>query len=270
MYKDRFAGDPVAIRLINRLYADVGAFFCNTRRGAPQTCPICTGPTNSTNSSTLCNQCRAARNDHGGALADLVVPLAYAKARMPSMHQSAHHVREYKAPSPAPRCAQDLQLMAGAATYLHGRCIAAAVGAWQAVTFVPSTTRPGGSPPIAGIARRVHSVYPADAKVGLVVGPGADAPRSAPRPDRFTVPDEYLPQVVGRHVLVVEDTWVSGDKAQSAALALKAAGATCVTILCVTRWLRYDWDDHRELIGRLTEPYDAAHCPVTGSACPPD
>jgi hypothetical protein len=148
--------------------------------------------------------------------------------------------------------------MAGAATYLHGNCISAVMGAWHAVTFVPSTTRPGGNPPIAGIARRVHSVYPARAKVGLAVGPSGGAPRaSVPRPDRFTVPDEYLPQVVDQHVLVVEDTWVSGDKAQSAALTLKAAGATCVTILCVTRWLRYDWDDHRELIDTLTEPYDA-------------
>jgi hypothetical protein len=202
-------------------------------------------------------------------LADLVVPLAYAKARMPSMHQSAHHVREYKAFPPAPRCARDLQLMAGAATYLHGPCISATVGPWQAVTFVPSTTWPDGNPPIAGIARRVHSVYPTRAKVGLAIGPGIDAARSpVPRADRFTVPNEYLPHVIDQHVLVVEDTWVSGDKAQSAALALKAAGAACVTILSVTRWLRYDWEDHRELIATLTEPYDAARCPVTGSTCP--
>jgi hypothetical protein len=136
---------------------------------------------------------------------------------MPSMHQSAHHVRAYKAPTPALRCAQDLKLMAGAATYLHGRCIEAAVGEWQAVTFVPSTTRPGGNPPIADIARTVHDVYPSRAKVGLAVGPGA----------------------------------------------------RCVTVLCVTRWLRYDWADHRELIETLTEPYDAARCPVTGSSCAP-
>lgn len=82
------------------------------------------------------------------------------------------------------------------------------------------------------------------------------------------MPDEYRPQGAGQHVLVVEDTWVSGDKAQSATLALKAAGAMRVTILCVTRWLRYDWLDHRELIETLTEPYDAARCPVTGSFCP--
>lgn len=230
---------------------------------------VCTGPANATNEPELCSPCRAAREAHGDSVADLVVPLAYVKGRMPSMHQSAHHVRAYKAPSPAPGCARDLELMAAAATYLPGPCIEATVGEWQAVTFVPSTTRPGVSPPIAGIARRVHSVYPAWDKVGLALGPAFDASRSSgPRPDRFVVPDEYVPQVVGRHVLVVEDTWVSGDKAQSTALALKAAGATCVTILCVTRWLRHDWLDHRELIETLTEPYDAARCPVSGSSCP--
>lgn len=260
---DRFTADPVAVRLINRLYADVGGFFCNSRRDRPDTCHVCTGPTIT---PPLCGPCREARNEHGRSLADLVVPVAYAKGRMPSMHQSAHHVREYKAPSPAPRCAQDLQLMAGAATYLHGPCIGAAVGPWRAVTFVPSATRPDH--PLASIASRVHSVYPACAKVGLAIGPGFDAPPSrVPRPDRFTVPDTFRSLVVGQHVLVAEDTWVSGDKAQSAALALKAAGATCVTVLCVTRWLRYDWPDHRQLIESLVEPYNAARCPVTGTPC---
>jgi hypothetical protein len=116
----------------------------------------------------------------------------------------------------------------------------------------------------------VHGVHSSCAKVGLAIGPGGTAPRSTiPQPNRFFVPDEYVPQVTDKHVLVIEDTWVSGDKAQSAALALKAAGARRVTSLCVTRWLRYDWEDHRALIETLTEPYDAARCPVTGSCCPP-
>lgn len=268
---DRFSNDEVADRLIKGLYTSVGGIFCNTRRGAPGTCSVCTGPASATSSPPLCNQCRNARDEHGSSLADLVVPLAYAKGYMPSIHQSAHHVREYKAASPAPRCALDLQLMAGAATYLHGRCIGTAVSGWHTVTFVPSARRPGAGHPIAQIARRVHSVYPASNKIGLVIGPGFETPPTrTPRPDRFTVPDRHLPDVVGKHVLVVEDTWVSGDKAQSAALALKAAGAFCVTVLSVTRWLRYDWPDHREFIETLTEPYDASLCPVTGSSCPPD
>jgi phosphoribosylpyrophosphate synthetase len=77
-----------------------------------------------------------------------------------------------------------------------------------------------------------------------------------------------LPKIAGRHVLVVDDTWVSGGKAQSAALALKLAGAARVTIVCIGRLLSYRWDEHRLLIDSLSEPYDAMRCPVTGSVCP--
>lgn len=159
--------------------------------------------------------------------------------------------------------------MATGATFVHGRCIAATTGWWQAVTFVPSAARPGGEHPVADLARAVHSVHDDTAKVALKVGPGlGEPPARAPRPDRFVVPTVYQPVISDRHVLVVDDTWVSGTKSQSAAIALKDAGAARVTILCVTRWLRYDWDDHRQLIETLDEPYDAMRCPVTGGGCP--
>jgi hypothetical protein len=261
--------DPVVARLASRLYADVGAFFCNTLRHDQRVCVVCTGPAKTQADPPLCAQCRSGQETYGTTLADLVVPLAYAKGRMPSIHQSAHHVRAYKALTPAPECAQDLQLMMGAATYLHGRCITATVGWWQVVTFVPSAGHSGGEHPVAALARTVHGVYPAASKIALATGPGFDLPPTrTPRPDRFVVPEEYRPAIVGQHVLVVDDTWVSGNKAQSAALALKAAGATCVTVLCATRWLRYDWTDHRDLIESLVEPYDAMRCPVSGGRCP--
>jgi predicted amidophosphoribosyltransferase len=267
--KDRFVDDPVAKRLISSLYANVGAFFHNALRVGPRICSLCAGPATMASGLPICAQCRSARNMYGNSLADLVVPLAYAQGWMPSMHQSAHHVRAYKAQPPAPKCVQDLEFMTGTAAYLHGRCIAATVGMWQVVTFVSSAKRPGAAHPVAGLAQKVHNVYPSTTRLLLDIGPEFDAPPvRAPRPDRFVVPIAHRPLVAGKHVLVVDDTWVSGDKAQSAALTLKAAGARCVTILCVTRWLRYDWDDHRELIDTLTEPYDAARCPVTGSSCP--
>ncbi len=158
--------------------------------------------------------------------------------------------------------------MAATATYLHGGCIEAVVGAWQAVTFVPSTRFPGSVQPIAAIARQVHGVHPSTAKVGLDIGPGLEATDRVPRADRFVVPAEYVSAIAGRHVLVVEDTWVSGGKAQSASIALKAAGAACVTVLVLARWLNYTWQDHRQLIEILTDPYDATRCPVTGGECP--
>jgi hypothetical protein len=217
----------------------------------------------------LCPQCRNADETYGSGLADLVVSLAYAKGRMSPTHQSHHHVYSYKRQPPALKCVQDLHLMMAGATWLHGTCVARTVGWWQAVTFVPSMNRPGPDHPAAGLARQVHKVYPNTARVLLEIGPGyTDGPPRCPRPDRFIVPAEFHSAISGRHVLVVDDTWVSGDKSQSAALALKAAGAARVTVFCAARWLRYDWSDHRQLIDTLREPYDAMCCPVTGGTCP--
>src|SRR5437763_1887298 len=101
-----------AATLSTRLYTEVGAFFCNTRRGASGVCAVCTGPA----TVPLCPQCRNADETYGSDLADLVVPLAYAKGRMSPSHQSEHHVYSYKRQPPAPKCAQDLHLMMAGAT----------------------------------------------------------------------------------------------------------------------------------------------------------
>ena len=84
----------------------------------------------------------------------------------------------------------------------------------------------------------------------------------------MTSPESHAPVVAPPHVLVVDDTWVSGEKAQSAALALKAAGARAVTIICIGRWLSTRWVAHKALIDALGTPYDALQCPVTGGTCP--
>lgn len=152
---------------------------------------------------------------------------------------------------------------------LHGRCIAHEVDWWDTVTFVPSAARPGADHPAVDLARQVASLREDTARILLDIGPGyADAPERVPHLDRFQLQPRYVDAVAGKHVLVVDDTWVSGDKAQSAALALKDAGASTVTLLCAARWLRYDWADHRAFIDTLREPYDATRCPVTGTNCP--
>lgn len=152
---------------------------------------------------------------------------------------------------------------------LHGACVAGSVGAWDAVTFVPSAKRPGPEHPSAGLARQIADLNPAARRIRLSIGPGFDTePSRSPRLDRFTLEPEFRPTVRGHHVLIVDDTWVSGDKAQSASLALKTFGAEKTTVLCVARWLRHNWDDHRRLIENLRDPYDALCCPVTGGGCP--
>ena len=111
------------------------------------------------------------------------------------------------------------------------------VGPVEIITEVPSTsTKPG----------RDRRALPdaIDSAVSQLPGIATHHPLLVPRrdnagasraldPDRFGViaPD----RVVGRHVLLVEDTWVSGASVQSAAVALRRAGARRVTALCVWR-----------------------------------
>lgn len=248
-----------------RLYELVGAFFTNTSRG-PGRCQVCTGPA----IESLCPQCATWQATYGTDLADLVVPLAYAKGYMDPLHQSAHHVHQYKHPlRPSKECQRDLKLMMRMATLLHGECIARVVGWWDVLTFVPSASRPGIEHPVVGLARAVAPRDPEPARVLLDLGPDISAaPKRRPLPHRFAVADQFVSTVVGRHVLVVDDTWVSGDKPQSAALALRMAGARTVTIVCIARWLSWTYnEEHRQLISSLTAPYNARQCPVTGSVC---
>lgn len=165
---------------------------------------------------------------------------------MSPTHQSEHHVYRYKHPRfPAPKCVTDLSLMVLVGSLLHGARIAQTVGWWGAVTFVPSAMRPGPEHPAAELARQIPTFGPQVQRVLLASGPGLGDSGRAPRPDRFIVAPEFVPAISGQHVLVVDDTWVSGGKAQSASLALKEAGAAAVTVFCVARWLRYDWPDHK-------------------------
>lgn len=187
------------------------------------------------------------------------------------MHQSAHHVIRYKAElRPSLENLQDLQLMIHTASSFHGACIAGVTGWWEALTFVPSEKRPGTEHPVVELAKRVAPSRSNVDKILLEVGPDISTePTRWPMTTRFVVAKKWRRKIAGKHVLVVDDTWVSGGKSQSAAIALKDAGATAVTILCVARWLSQTYgEDHRLMIKDVTSPYDAATCPVTGGACP--
>ena len=62
-------------------------------------------------------------------------------------------------------------------------------------------------------------------------------------------------------MLLVDDTWTTGTSLQSAAAALKAAGAASVTGLCVGRWLSWRWEPDVPLLKHVTAaPYDPFRC----------
>lgn len=76
------------------------------------------------------------------------------------------------------------------------------------------------------------------------------------------------------HVLLIDDTWVSGATVMSATAALRSAGATRVSALVLARWLDRKYPATKNFVDRVTEeqglrsPLTA--CPFTlDGQCPP-
>lgn len=95
--------------------------------------------------------------------------------------------------------------------------------------------------------------------------------RQTVQPELFDSP--AIPS--GAHVLLVDDTWTSGNKPLSATAALRRAGADRVSLLCLSRWLGFDFIQrpsyramglHKTLLEQ--QVYDMAICPFTGGICP--
>lgn len=249
-------------KVAEQVRQQVGAIFGNVRRG-PGICEVCTGPA----TATLCGTCEWHRRNYGARLADFVSPLAYAIKG----HQSGHHMYGYKGTlSSSADTRRDVKFVMWGAMYLHRDCISARVGQpWSAVTFVSSQRRPGTEHPVVELAQQATAYDDTALRFLLDLGPSIGVDRGqGPLPDRFVLAEPWRAPVRGRHVLVVDDTWVSGRNSQSAAIALKDAGASAVTIVCVARWLDRAYGGHAELIDSQTGLYDALRCPVTGGACP--
>ncbi|RDI65728.1 hypothetical protein [Nocardia pseudobrasiliensis] len=263
-----------AAQLVRRLVRDsVGAFFRNTYApGTLDICSVCRAPAN----GNLCDDCRSHRADYGNQLADRTILLTYAQGKHPGgPHQSAHVVRAYKGyfGTPAsPECQEYMKLMVRVAAEIHRPCFEGWLGiSWDSLTFIPSRERPDASHPVAALARAVESpdgpTSPLD-RFLLETGPGAViSAKHQLVEDRFLVPEKWRSAVDGKNVLIVDDTWTRGASAQGAAIAAKQAGAATVTVLCVSRWLNWNWAPNERLLSSLAEDYNALLCPVTGQVC---
>lgn len=257
------------------MHGRVGAFFHNTVWTPYRTCAVCAHPVDGWE---LCFQCNSNRAQWGGQLADVVMLLGYAyrrsdenRARL-GLHQSEQHVWSYKQDQPGRGSVVDLAVMLLVALEWHRGCAERRVGLpWGAWTVVPSSRREReGEHPLVDLAERAGLAEGGPARLPRVqlatVGPPSGD--RVVRADRFRVQDPAAVQ--GRHVLVLEDTWVTSSSCQSAAVALKAAGASAVTVLCLARWLREDWRtaDAAGLFASLPQQYDALVCPMPpGQRC---
>lgn len=110
---------------------------------------------------------------------------------------------------------------------------------------------------------------------GLSRTPSAEVPVrfTGVAPDRGLNPESW--EITARsplpaHVLVIDDSWVTGSSAQSLAAALKTAGVQQVSIMSIARVLSPDWEPNKSFIKDVLPrlPYDWQVCPWTGGPCP--
>jgi hypothetical protein len=127
----------------------------------------------------------------------------------------------------------------------HGRCVMRAIGGEvDLVLPVPSSSRPGRAPleRVCGLAELVASARAVGGRWAPSLLERADGSIGHMRANSaaFAVPAPSRSAVAGARVLLIDDTYVSGARAQSAAAALRLAGARLVLIAPLGRILRPD------------------------------
>ncbi|MGH3186295.1 MAG: hypothetical protein ACRDPY_22255 [Streptosporangiaceae bacterium] len=221
----------------------------------PATCVVCRGPAGT--GYARCYQCalhrRCAAADPGrDLLADAVVPICYAVKGT----DYAAALWRYKS-SPVPSASAQTVLLALLLAFLndHGGCVwrRAGMSSPDLLAVVPTGSgRPGPHPLL-----RLISPYLRLPLISLAIRPGEQG-RDL-RVDRFVVGRP----AAGASVLLLDDTWVSGGSAQSAAAALKLAGARRVATVLLGRHINPADPDAGPFAARLAvRPYDPSSCAV--------
>ncbi|MFH9068078.1 hypothetical protein [Streptomyces alboflavus] len=205
----------------------------------------------------------------GWPLADRVVPLTYSAQR----RQADRDMYEYKSRAPGQQASNDawqrLSLLIAGFTLWHTDCLDAVSHhpVTTAVT-VPSLRGRRGPHPLDELAAYLPRTWRPTA-LNAIRTSADHRERRALNPAHFKVVESAA--VRRRHVVVVEDTWVTGGHAQSAAAALRLSGAAEVTVLPLARRLSATFQDNVSFLADQVDggqEYTIDICPVTGDACP--
>lgn len=230
-----------------------GGFLRNVRWRSGLTCELCAGVPNA--GLQACYNCASwiGRTD----LADRLGFVTYAV----DDSQSSRIMYSYKSDPPSQANRRVVALMHHYAVLRHWHCLdGSPLGPIPHWATAPSLTGRSGPHPLQVLADPLlNTKVPG---IDLQVAGGAVITRSL-RPQNFTadVPADALRRLV-------DDTWVGGGRAQSAAAALKRDGARSVTTLVVARWLTSDRGNTNELLATLRpEAFDPDLCPLGGVPC---
>jgi hypothetical protein len=186
-------------------------------------CKVCQGP--AAVAFARCYQCELHWRAAGGLLADAVIPIRYAVKGS----QLASDLWRYKW-SGDDAAAERLRELLREFLRGHGDCVRRAAGMAappSRVAIVPSGQGRPGPHPLSGLVSSCLTLpaVPLSARAP-VLARGRELDPGWLRVDAA---------VAGERVLVVDDCWVSGGSVQSAAVALKRAGAARVAVVVLGR-----------------------------------
>jgi hypothetical protein len=227
----------------------------------PASCIVCRGPVRP--GFVRCYQCGLHRRGAAAGpgpgrdlLADAVVPICYAVKGT----DYAAALWRYKS-LPVPSASARTVLLALLLAFLndHGGCVwrRAGMPLPDLLAVVPTGFGRPGPHPLLGLI----SPYLRLPLIPLAIRPGEQG-RDL-RVDRFVVGQP----ADGASVLLLDDSWVSGASAQSAAAALKLAGARRVAAVLLGRHINPADPGAGPFAARLTvRPYDSSSCAVHQTA----
>jgi predicted amidophosphoribosyltransferase len=232
---------------VAELTAVYGNFLLGPRRG-PDVCAVCF---NLTDGYRSCYACA-----HEEQWIDAFAPISYSIAR----EQLHHALWGYKRldGEVARRLTVELAAVLWRHLGIHERCLARAadVDGFQIVTTVPS-----------GESGR-DATHPLRRVVADLVQPTAARHERLLRrtelelPPRAFSPGKFAPtrSLDRTSALLIDDTWTTGASAQSAAAALKNAGAGTVGAMVIGRHVNRDWGENDRRLRALPRPFEWQRC----------
>jgi predicted amidophosphoribosyltransferase len=230
---------------------ELTALYENVMLGPRRGSSVCGTCFNFTDGYARCYAC-----DHGRLVLDGVAPISYSVAR----EQLHHALASYKRldGDVARRLGASLAAILWRFLAEHEPCVAHAAGTdrFELVTTVPLGDR----------ARDER--HPLRWIVGELVAPTRDRYDRLLRrsdvdvPQRSFSPEKFVATtpIHRRTVLLIDDTWTTGASAQSAAAALKAAGAGAIAAVVIGRHLNREWHENDKRIRGIARPFDWSKC----------
>lgn len=245
---------PEVVQVGTDLTALVGSYLHTVVRRDWQACRTCALPVQG---YPYCPQCSTHLHSHV-PLADRVGFLVYADK---PASQAYRTMFGYKEPRLRAQYEPAVRALLAVGLRAHFECASALAGTSDSGWAVVPSTK--GRAVLADLVRGLSRNPASEVRVAFAGG----APDRGLNPHSWTVEsDQRMPD----HVMIIDDSWVTGSSAQSMAVALKQAGVGQVSILAVARVLSPEWALNRPFIKDVlsTLPYNWTTCPWTGGECP--